>query len=140
MSIILSTIILLAGLIITGYEIYGEEFIMKKNGNFKHIFKIFSYSWNICFSFNCHINSECFFWFRKQIIVPLSLIEEAVEAIRKGNFEKRIKLSTGDEFEKIADAFNQMMDKLSTLIQTEEERKEMQKKHYKILTDYDSGL
>ncbi len=79
------------------------------------------------------ISTANVFWFRKQIIVPLSLIEEAVEAIRKGNFEKRIKLSTGDEFEKIADAFNQMMDKLSTLIQTEEERKEMQKNIIKFL-------
>jgi len=30
LSIILSTIVLLAGMIITGYDIYGDEFILKK--------------------------------------------------------------------------------------------------------------
>lgn len=131
-SIILSTIILLAGLIITGYEIYGEEFIMKKMGILNTFLK-FSPILGIFALALIAISTANVFWFRKQIIVPLSLIEEAVEAIRKGNFEKRIKLSTGDEFEKIADAFNQMMDKLSTLIQTEEERKEMQNNIIKFL-------
>ncbi|MDI6865044.1 methyl-accepting chemotaxis protein, partial [Thermodesulfovibrio yellowstonii] len=79
------------------------------------------------------ISTANVFWFKKQIVSPLSEIEEAMETIRKGNFEKRIKLKTGDEFQKIADTFNQMMDKLSTLIQTEEEKKEMQNNIIKFL-------
>jgi len=72
-------------------------------------------------------------WFRKQIIYPITVIEDAIEAIRQGNFDKRINLKTGDEFQKIAEAFNQMMDKLSTLIQTEEEKREMQNNIIKFL-------
>ncbi|MGB9821883.1 methyl-accepting chemotaxis protein [Thermodesulfovibrio sp.] len=132
LSIVLSTIILIAGLIITGYEIYGEEFIMKKMGIINSLLK-FAPVIAIFVLALIGISTANVLWFRKQIISPLSIIEDVVEAIRKGNFEKRIKLKTGDEFETIADAFNQMMDKLSTLIQTEEQRKEMQNNIIKFL-------
>ncbi|WP_353683353.1 methyl-accepting chemotaxis protein [Thermodesulfovibrio sp. 3907-1M] len=132
LSIVLSTIILVSGLIITGYEIYGEEFIMKKMGIINSLLK-FAPVMGVFALALIGISTANVLWFRKQIISPLSTIEDAVEAIRKGNFEKRIKLKTGDEFEKIADAFNQMMDKLSTLIQTEEQRKEMQNNIIKFL-------
>ncbi|MGC9045771.1 MAG: methyl-accepting chemotaxis protein [Thermodesulfovibrio sp.] len=132
LSIVLSTIILIAGLIITGYEIYGEEFIMKKMGIINTLLK-FAPVIAIFVLALIGISTANVLWFRKQIISPLSIIEDVVEAIRKGNFEKRIKLKTGDEFETIADAFNQMMDKLSTLIQTEEQRKEMQNNIIKFL-------
>lgn len=132
LSIILSTIILLAGLVITGYEIYGEEFIMKKMGVLNSLLK-FAPVLGIFAIALIGISTANVFWFKKQIVSPLSEIEEAMDIIRKGNFEKRIKLKTGDEFQKIADTFNQMMDKLSTLIQTEEEKKEMQNNIIKFL-------
>lgn len=132
LSIILSTIILLTGLVITGYEIYGEEFIMKKLGVINSLLK-FAPVIGIFAIALIGISTANVLWFRKQIVSPLSEIEEAMETIRKGNFEKRIKLKTGDEFQKIADIFNQMMDKLSTLIQTEEEKKEMQNNIIKFL-------
>ncbi len=132
LSIVFSTIILVAGLIITGYEIYGEEFIMKKMGIINSLLKFLPVIGIFALAL-IGISTANVLWFRKQIIFPLSIIEEAVEAIRKGNFEKRIRLTTGDEFEKIADVFNQMMDKLSTLIQTEEQRKEMQNNIIKFL-------
>ncbi len=132
LSIILSTIILLAGLVITGYEIYGEEFIMKKLGVINSLLK-FAPVIGIFAIALIGISIANVLWFRKHIVSPLSEIEEAMETIRKGNFEKRIKLKTGDEFQKIADIFNQMMDKLSTLIQTEEEKKEMQNNIIKFL-------
>lgn len=131
-SIILSTIILLAGLIITGYQIYGEEFIVRQIGIMESILKflpvliVFAIALIAISTFNV-------FWFRKQVVNPLSMMEQAIEAIKAGNFEKRIRLKTGDEFEKIAETFNQMMDRLSTLIQTEEEKKEIQANIIKFL-------
>lgn len=131
-SILISTIILLAGLIITGYQIYGEEFIVKQIGLMASLIKFMPVL--IIFAIALiAISTANVFWFRKQVINPLSVMEEAIEAIRAGNFEKRIKLKTGDEFEKIADAFNQMMDRLSTVIQTEEEKREMQTNVIKFL-------
>ncbi len=132
LSIIVSTVILLSGLIITGYQIYGEEFIMKRIGiinsllKFTPVLAIFGITLIAIVAFN-------FVWFKKQIVSPLATFEEAIEAIRMGNFEKRIKLKTGDEFQKIGDAFNLMMDRLSTSIQTEEEKKEMQTNIIKFL-------
>lgn len=132
LSILLSTAILLAGLILTGYQIYGEEFIMKKMGiinsilQFAPVLAVFAVAL-------IAISTGNVLWFRRQVMTPISLIEEAIEAIRQGNYEKRIKLTTGDEFEKIADVFNQMMDRLSTLIQTEEEKQQMQANIIKFL-------
>lgn len=131
-SILASTLILLAGLIITGYNIYGEEFITKRMGMLNTIIK-FAPTLIIFAIALIGISTANVFWFRKQVISPISTIEEAIDAIKKGNFDRRIELKTGDEFQKIAEAFNQMMDKLSNLIQTEDEKKEMQNNIIKFL-------
>jgi len=131
-SIFLSTTILLAGLILTGYNIYGEEFITKRIGIVETLIK-FAPAIVIFALALIAISTANVLWFRKQIIYPITVIEDAIEAIRQGNFDKRINLKTGDEFQKIAEAFNQMMDKLSTLIQTEEEKREMQNNIIKFL-------
>lgn len=125
LSIILSTIILLSGLILTGYEIYGEEFIMKRMGIVNTLIK-FAPTLLIFALALVLISTANVVWFRRQIIAPISLIETAIEDIRKGNYERRINLQTKDEFQKIAETFNEMMDRLSALIQTEEQRKQMQ--------------
>lgn len=131
-SIIISTAILLAGLIITGYNIYGEEFITKRFGIINTIIE-FAPTLIIFALALIGISTANVLWFRKQVVAPISVIEEAIDAIRQGNFDRRIDIKTGDEFQKIATAFNQMMDKLSTLIQTEEEKKEMQNNIVKFL-------
>ncbi len=131
-SIIVSTVILLAGLIITGYNIYGEEFITKKIGIINTLIK-FAPTLIIFALALIGISTANVIWFRKQIIAPISVIEDAIDAIKQGNFDRRIDIKTGDEFQKIAEAFNQMMDKLSTLIQTEEEKREMQNNIIKFL-------
>jgi twitching motility protein PilJ len=131
-SIFLSITILLAGLILTGYNIYGEEFITKRIGIVETLIK-FAPAIVIFALALIAISTANVLWFRKQIIYPITVIEDAIEAIRQGNFDKRINLKTGDEFQKIAEAFNQMMDKLSTLIQTEEEKREMQNNIIKFL-------
>ncbi|MCX7988782.1 MAG: methyl-accepting chemotaxis protein [Thermodesulfovibrio sp.] len=131
-SIIVSTLILLAGLVITGYNIYGEEFITKRFGIINTLIK-FAPTLIIFALALIGISTANVLWFRKQVISPISTIEDAIDAVRQGNFDKRIDLKTGDEFQKIAEAFNQMMDKLSTLIQTEEEKREMQSNIIKFL-------
>lgn len=124
-SIIISTIILIIGLVLTGYYIYGEEFIGKKLGIVKTLIH-FAPTIIIFGLALVTISTANVLWFRKNIINPLNSIGNTIESIREGNFDKRITLKTDDEFEKIADAFNQMMDKLSTLVQTEEEKRAMQ--------------
>jgi len=74
-----------------------------------------------------------FIWFKSRIIRPLSNIESAIRDVRAGNFDTRISVSSQDEFGEIAATFNTTMDKLTTLIQTDEERKEMQKNIIKFL-------
>jgi twitching motility protein PilJ len=132
LSIIISTAILITGLMLTGYEIYGEEFIMKKFGIINTIIKFAPVLAFFCLAL-IGISTFNVFWFRKHIVAPISKMEEIIEAIRQGNYEKRIDIKTGDEYQKIAEAFNQMMDKLSTLIQTEEEKKQMQNNIIKFL-------
>ncbi len=125
LSIVLSTIVLLAGMIITGYNIYGDEFILKKIGVINTIIK-FGPVLGVFALVLIAISVANVFWFKKHIILPISVITEAIEEISRGNYEKQVQLRTGDEFEKIANAFNQMINKFSTIIQTEEEKKEMQ--------------
>jgi len=132
LSIIISTAILITGLMLTGYEIYGEEFITKKFGIINTIIKFAPVLAFFCLAL-IGISTFNVFWFRKYIVAPISKMEETIEAIRQGNYEKRIDIKTGDEYQKIAEAFNQMMDKLSTLIQTEEEKKQMQNNIIKFL-------
>jgi len=132
LSIIISTAILITGLMLTGYEIYGEEFITRRIGIINTLIK-FAPTLAIFGLALIGISTFNVFWFRKQIIAPISKMEETIEAIRQGDYEKRIDIKTGDEYQKIAEAFNQMMDKLSTLIQTEEEKKEMQNNIIKFL-------
>lgn len=65
-------------------------------------------------------------WFKQHVSAPLAIIEEGIEEIKKGNFSARINIASRDEFYDIAQAFNETMDKVTTLIQTEDERQKMQ--------------
>jgi twitching motility protein PilJ len=65
-------------------------------------------------------------WFRNSIVKPLTSIENVISSVRKGNYNDRIKIETKDEFGEIADTFNETMDKLLTLVQTDDEKKGMQ--------------
>lgn len=67
-----------------------------------------------------------FLWFRKNIVRPLASIETVINNVKKGNYKDRIKVSSRDEFYDISETFNETMDKLVDLIQTEDERKRMQ--------------
>ncbi|HOV33344.1 MAG TPA: ATP-binding protein [Candidatus Hydrogenedens sp.] len=44
----------------------------------------------------------------RNILQPLSLINEGAQIIRQGDLELKLKINTGDELEEVADSFNQM--------------------------------
>jgi len=46
---------------------------------------------------------------RYLIVRPLTHLREVSDAISRGNIQKRVELKTGDEFEKLGNAFNRMM-------------------------------
>jgi len=74
-----------------------------------------------------------FVWFKSRVIGPLGVIDSALKEVREGNYNTRINITTKDEFGDISDTFNTTMDKLTTLIQTDEEKKQMQKNIIKFL-------
>ncbi|GAB6183292.1 methyl-accepting chemotaxis protein [Thermodesulfovibrio hydrogeniphilus] len=131
-SVIVSSLFILGGLHVAGSIIYGEDYIVKKIGLLNTLIQ-FGPVFAILLLVLIAISTFNVFWFRNNVVSPLSTMEEVMEEIRKGNVEKRIKLKTGDEFEKISEVFNQMMDKISTIVQTEEEKREMQNNIMKFL-------
>ncbi|MCS7211560.1 MAG: methyl-accepting chemotaxis protein [Chloroherpetonaceae bacterium] len=62
-----------------------------------------------------------------QILSSLSEIKSLMSSVLAGDFNARSSLATGDEFEEIANQFNEMIRRLSALIETETERDAMQK-------------
>ncbi len=68
-----------------------------------------------------------FLWFEFRIIQPLIKIDSTLQEFKTGNYDARIPISTKDELGEIAFTFNTTLDKLVTLIQTDAERKQMQK-------------
>lgn len=60
-----------------------------------------------------------------RIINPILMINRAVEVISRGNFDQRLHIRTGDEIEKLAEAFNQMA---FNLWQEEETAAEIQRR------------
>ncbi len=74
-----------------------------------------------------------FVWFKSRIIRPFESINTTLKEIRKGRHDARIAISSSDEFGDFSNTFNTTMDKLTTLIQTDEERKQMQENIMKFL-------
>jgi methyl-accepting chemotaxis protein len=65
-------------------------------------------------------------WFRNSVVKPLKSIETVIGNVKRGNYNDRIRITSKDEFSDIADTFNDTMDRLASLIQTDDERKGMQ--------------
>ncbi|MFO0773770.1 MAG: methyl-accepting chemotaxis protein [Nitrospiraceae bacterium] len=55
-------------------------------------------------------------------------IADVANQAAQGNFQARAKIETNDEFGQMAKSFNAMLDRLTTLVSTEEERDTMQKR------------
>ncbi len=62
-----------------------------------------------------------------KILSSLGEIKSLMGSVLAGDFNARSSLATGDEFEEIANQFNEMIRRLSALIETETERDAMQK-------------
>jgi twitching motility protein PilJ len=140
-SIIVFAIIIIAGLIITGYNIYGEELIEKKGDIINILIEFFPLLIILTLALIGIVTANAL-WFRKQVISPITIVEEIIYAIKQENFAKRINLKPGDKSKKIADSLNQMMELLSNLIQSKEEKKEIQNnliKFLQILTSASQG-
>ena len=67
----------------------------------------------------------------------------ATEEIRTGNLNARVQIKTGDELEKVAAGFNQMMDRLSETIKGEEEQRaalrQSEERYRSILASMEDG-
>lgn len=57
----------------------------------------------------------CFFLLKQIILRPLGLINQGILRIKQGELATRIKLNTHDEFDKVAEGFNQMADNLEEI-------------------------
>lgn len=53
------------------------------------------------------------YWLTQRMIGPVRLLEDGVARIGAGQFEHRISLATGDEFERLATRFNEMASELA---------------------------
>jgi class 3 adenylate cyclase len=53
------------------------------------------------------------YWLAKRMAVPIRLLGEGTDKIGAGQFEHRIDITTGDEFERLADRFNDMAEELA---------------------------
>ncbi len=62
-----------------------------------------------------------------KILSSLGEIKSLMGSVLAGDFNARSSIATGDEFEEIANQFNEMIRRLSALIETETERDAMQK-------------
>ncbi len=61
----------------------------------------------------CLVTITLFFMMRRMVITPLKGIQKMTAEISKGNLEARVKINTGDEFEKLGHAFNNMAERIS---------------------------
>lgn len=80
-----------------------------------------------------------FAWFEIRIIRPLGEISSALQEVERGDYNVRIPFKGKDEIGEIANAFNTTMDRLITLIQTEEERKQLHQNLLKFLETLSSA-
>jgi twitching motility protein PilJ len=67
-----------------------------------------------------------FLWYRQSIVKPLQAIGNVIGNVKKGKYSDRIRIDSRDELYDIAETFNETMDKITALIQTDDERKKMQ--------------
>lgn len=115
----------IAGTFVAIYDMFGELEEFRKMDisttllNLLPALVVTLLSWTV-------LGLSLYAWFKKRISAPLSVIEAGIEEIKKGNYSARITINSRDEFHDIAQAFNETMDKITTLIQTEDERRKMQ--------------
>lgn len=132
LSIALTIAVIMTGLILTGYGVFKEQFSLPHFWSFSGL-KTFLPLMFVLTGTIVLVAIGNVFWFRKAVIKPIESIERVISHVKMGNYRQRIDLQTNDEFSDIAEAFNEAMNRLRTLIQTEEERKKTQESITKFL-------
>ncbi len=65
-------------------------------------------------------------WFSARTIAPVRDLTRVAEALGRGDLSKKANVKRGDELGQLGDTFNQTIDRLQGLIQTESDRDKMQ--------------
>lgn len=102
----------------TGLTLYGEvsTALMAKNSAFITTTVIIVM---MLFVFICIFTAH---QIAKRILEPIRTICDSMEIIKEGNLHERVKISTRDEFEIMAEGFNRMIEQLDTQFKTDMER------------------
>lgn len=64
--------------------------------------------------------------FLRRTVSPVFELDSAMRKVMEGEYDVRVPAKTKDEFGALAEGFNEMLDKISEYIQTEEDRKRLQ--------------
>ncbi len=73
----------------------------------------------------------------KNILMPLSLINEGAQIIRQGDLELKLKINTGDELQEVAESFNEMA---STLRKNIKELEESERRYRTLVNSMREGI
>lgn len=132
-SILLSLLILILGVLGTALLIFTAEPAPKQMDETVFL----SYGYPILISIVATlitIFTINLLWFKRNILSPLSTVESGLVTISLGNYERKLRIKSNDEFEKIAESFNQISEKLSQIASLEEEKKQFQDNLIKFLS------
>ncbi len=62
----------------------------------------------------------------KRFVKPVMQLVEGAKAIAEGNFDHRVEIRTGDEIERLGDAFNEMAERVKSSIAEEQKRRKIE--------------
>jgi methyl-accepting chemotaxis protein len=65
-------------------------------------------------------------YFRRRIVAPIDTLTDTTEKIRRGEYDTRARVATGDEIEQLADSVNAMLDRLLGLIASEQGKQRLE--------------
>lgn len=132
-SILLSLLILILGVLGTALLIFTAEPAPKQMDETVFL----SYGYPILISIVATlitIFTINLLWFKRNILSHLSTVESGLGSLSLGNYERKLRIKSNDEFEKIAESFNQISEKLSQIASLEEEKKQFQDNLIKFLS------
>ncbi|HSB51224.1 MAG TPA: methyl-accepting chemotaxis protein [Dissulfurispiraceae bacterium] len=132
LSIIATTVIIILGFVVMGYNVYKDQAIFSQAGAFAAFLK-FAPMLMILLIALVLISTFNVMWFKRSVIKPLGAIDRVMRKVKSGDYGERIHFSRRDEFYGIGETFNETMDKLRAFIQTQEERKRTQENVIKFL-------
>lgn len=63
----------------------------------------------------------------RRIFSPLFTLSNAMEKVREGDYDIRVEITSSDELGELGEGFNEMLNRISDFIQTEDDRERIQK-------------